>query len=361
MRDSVSKRQQINNIRKRETMTPNLNEVKVFTLLALLSGTLLSFVSASHAESVPKELLGFWTLQLESGEPAWMSVAESDGRAVVRMRVYIGPDGPFEVKEITDGQIKFSLKPKRKEKGSKVFTTRDVEVGLKDGKLAGVIIHTPNDGGETKRVAFTGKPVPAMPKPAPDLSKVRFGHPISLFNGKDLSGWRPHESDKINGWSVEDGMLVNNTTKTDFSPTGAYANLRTVAEHEDFWLHIEFLVEKDRNSGIYLRGMYEAQVVDRDSKMQGLQGVGAIFGKIAPTSQAGHPGGKWQTYDLTLVDRHITVVLNGVKVIDNQPIDSPTAGAIYTDPSAPGPIYLQGDHTAVKYKNIYLAPVVDAN
>ena len=152
--------------------------------------------------------------------------------------------------------------------------------------------------------------------------------------------------------------MVNSTPKTDFSSTGAYANLRTESEFEDFWLHIEFLVEAQRNSGVYLRGMYEAQVVDRDSRMQGLQGVGAIFSRIAPSINAGRAGGEWQTYDLTLVDRHVTVVLNGVKVIDNQPVIGPTGGAIHTDPAAPGPIYLQGDHTAVKFKNIYLAPVV---
>ena len=99
-------------------------------------------------------------------------------------------------------------------------------------------------------------------------------------------------------------------------------------------------------------------MVDRDSRMQGIQGVGAIFGAIAPSTNAGNPGGQWQTYDLTLVDRHVTVVLNGVTVIDNQPIDAPTAGAIYTNPAAAGPIYLQGDHTAVAYRDMYLAPVI---
>ena len=124
---------------------------------------------------------------------------------------------------------------------------------------------------------------------------------------------------------------------------------------EDFKLHIEFLIEKDRNSGVYLKGMYEAQVVDRDSRMQGLQGVGSVFGRVAPSENAGYEGGKWQTYDLTLVDRHITVVLNGVKVVDNQPVSLPTGGAMHTDPTLPGPIYLQGDHTSVKYRNIVLA------
>jgi len=153
-------------------------------------------------------------------------------------------------------------------------------------------------------------------------------------------------------------VLDNKTPKTDFSATGDYANLRTESEFEDFRLHIEFLVQEQRNSGIYLRGMYEAQVVDRDSRMQGINGPGAIFGRIKPSKNAGLQGGQWQTYDLTLVNRHITVVLNGETVIDNQPIIGPTAGAIYTDPAAPGPIYLQGDHTNVQYRNIYLEPVI---
>ena len=160
------------------------------------------------------------------------------------------------------------------------------------------------------------------------------------------------------GWSVKDGWLVNTTPKTDFSATGAYANLRTDAEFEDFWLHIEFNIGEARNSGVYLRGMYEAQVVDRDSRMQGKQGVGAIFGQIEPSKNAGREGGQWQTYDLTLVDRHVTVVLNGEKVIDNQPVLGPTGGAVFTDPTLPGPIHLQGDHTSVAYRNIYLAPVM---
>lgn len=313
---------------------------------------------ALNAASVPKDLLGDWSLDLGSGEPAWMSVDEKDGNPLVRMRVYIGPDGPYSITEAANGRLKFPLRRRRVAQGSDVFIESAVDVGFRNGKLDGVIIRTATDGSVNELTRFTGKRIPPMPQSPPDLSKVRFGLPILLFNGKDLGGWRPHEADKINGWSAQDGMLVNTTPKTDFSATGDHANLRTEAEFEDFWLHIEFLVDGNRNSGIYLRGMYEAQVVDRDSRMQGIQGPGAIFGRIAPSANAGKSGGQWQTYDLTLVDRHVTVVLNGVKVIDNQPIIGPTAGAIYTDPSAPGPIYLQGDHTTVKYKNIYLAPVL---
>ncbi len=335
-------------------MIAPIRQTALFVFLAISCPLALPVRGAS----VPEALLGDWSLHLESGEPAWLSIYEEGGRPFARMRIYIGPDGPYEIAEVVDGRVRFSLRRRRAAPGSEVFVQTNVNVGLVNGRLDGVIARTASDGSGSERIRFGGKRIPPMPKSPPDLSKVRFGHPISLFNGKDLTGWRPHEPDKINGWHARDGMLVNTTNKTDFSATGDHANLRTVAEFEDFWLHIEYLVEEQRNSGVYLRGMYEAQVVDRDSRMQGIQGPGAIFGRIAPSSNAGNPGGQWQTYDLTLVDRHITVVLNGVKVIDNQPIIGPTAGAIYTDPSAPGPIYLQGDHTTVRYKDIYLAPVV---
>lgn len=317
-------------------------------LVLLLSG----IASVTSAD----DLSGDWSLELESGLPAWMSIQESDGKPLIYMRLYVGSAGPYKEVEETNGQLTFALKKNKNAKN-----TATVYVGLKAGKLDGEIVRQLPDGS-TEREAFTGTKIPPMPKSAPDLSKVRFGLPIALFNGKDLTGWTPHkpqhEPEKKNGWSVKDGLLKNTTPKTDFSATGAYANLRTEAVFEDFWLHIEFLVEEQRNSGVYLRGMYEAQVVDRDSRMQGLQGVGAIFGMIEPTRNAGRPGGEWQSYDITLVDRHVTVVLNGEKVVDNQPVTGPTAGAVHTNPSEPGPIYLQGDHTNVSYRDIYLAPVL---
>lgn len=336
----------------------NLNMTKKFapTVLLLLCLLILTGAASTHAESVPADLRGDWSLHLDSGEPAWMSVGEKE----VRMRIYVGPEGPYQITKVSDGRVHFLRKTRRKTTaGKRISVASVVTVGITQGKLDGSIESTPRDGGESGTVRFTGKRIPPLPRSAPDLSKVRFGHPIPLLNGKDLTGWRPHEKDKKMGWSVKDGLLVNETPKTDFSATGDHANLRTVAEFEDFWLHAEFLIEAQRNSGIYLRGIYEAQVVDRDSRMQGLQGVGAIFGRIAPSVNAGNPPGEWNTYDITLVDRHVTVVLNGVKVIDNHPVVGPTGGAIYTDPGAPGPIYLQGDHTAVKYRNIYLAPVVN--
>jgi len=323
---------------------------------AVLLLALLAILPCLAKGAVPDALIGDWSLSLSTNEPAWLKVDRVDGELVVYMRVHVQSAGPHKHTELENGRLTFPIKIKREGEDGPRVTTNSVSVGLKEGKLDGVIV---NDELEApyNRIPFTGKKFPPMP-PKPDLSKVKFGHPISLFNGKDLTGWRLYNPKKKNGWKAVDGMLVNETPKTDFSSTGSYGNLQTEAEFDDFWLHIEFLVEGGRNSGVYLRGMYEAQVVDRDSRMQGLQGVGAIFSRIAPSVNAGREPGEWQTYDLTLVDRHVTVVLNGVKVIDNQPVEGPTGGAIHTDPTTPGPIHLQGDHTAVKYRDIYLAPVV---
>ena len=79
---------------------------------------------------------------------------------------------------------------------------------------------------------------------------------------------------------------------------------------------------------------------------------------ITPTSAAEKPAGEWQSLDITLVKRHVTVVLNGTKIIDNQPLLGCTGGALWSDESRPGPIYLQGDHTGVEYRDIVLRPVV---
>ena len=220
-----------------------------------------------------------------------------------------------------------------------------------------IVIHQPKQDGKFEQVTYSGKRMPPLP-PRPDLATVRFGKPIELFNGKNLDGWKLTNPKQLNGWKAVNGELVNTTPKLDFAPYSRYGNLQTVQEFTDFRLTIEFKVPPGGNSGIYLRGIYEAQVVDRDSRMQGIQGVGAIFGRIPPSENAGHVGGEWNAYDITLVDRHVTVILNGRKVIDNQAIVGCTNGALHADETIPGSLYLQGDHTAVSYRNIVLHPVV---
>lgn len=338
------------------------------TLLARLSRNVFSFAclillgavstaQAANSSSIPSSLLGDWSLDIPVEDAGWLSVSGTTDAPVVCMLMHVGSTKPLKNVSVENGTLNFTIKQNREKKGGPILSTETIKVGMKNGKLKGTHnLITAN--GQRTATPFSGirlSPMPSKPK----LSKVRYGKPITLFNGKDLTGWRLSHPHKVKGWSAKNGELVNDTPKTDFSATGAYANLRTDAEFEDFKLHIEFNIGAQRNSGVYLRGIYEIQVVDRDSRMQGLQGPGAVFSRILPTENAGKPGGEWQSYDITLQDRHITVVLNGKKVIDNQPVIGPTGGALYSNVDAPGPIYLQGDHTSVKYRNIVLTPALD--
>jgi hypothetical protein len=108
---------------------------------------------------------------------------------------------------------------------------------------------------------------------------------------------------------------------------------------------------------VYLRGIYEVQVMDSHGRGLDSHHMGAIYSRITPTVSAEKPAGQWQTMDITLCDRHVTVVLNGTPIIDNQPLLGCTGGALWSDEFRPGPIYLQGDHTAVSYRNIVLTPI----
>jgi hypothetical protein len=86
--------------------------------------------------------------------------------------------------------------------------------------------------------------------------------------------------------------------------------------------------------------------------------MGGVYSRIAPRVAAEKPAGQWQTFDITLLDRHVTVKLNGRTLIDNEPLLGCTGGALWSDEFKPGPIYLQGDHTGVSYRNIVLTPIV---
>jgi hypothetical protein len=180
-----------------------------------------------------------------------------------------------------------------------------------------------------------------------------------LFNGRDLTGWRLIEPSAKNGWSVENGTLANRPApQVEGQPRQRFGNLRTEREFEDFNLKLEVSVPAGSNSGVYLRGIYEVQVHDSFGKPLDSHNMGAIYSRITPSVAAEKPPGEWQTLDITLVDRHATVVLNGKTIIDNEPLAGCTGGALWSDQFRPGPIFLQGDHGAVSYRNLTLRPVV---
>jgi len=138
-----------------------------------------------------------------------------------------------------------------------------------------------------------------------------------------------------------------------------YGNLRTLAEYEDFRLTTDVSVDLHGNSGIYLRGIYEVQVMESYGTPRDSHHMGAVYSRITPSKAVERAPGKWQTLDITLVDRHITVILNGTTIIDNLPLLGCTGGALTSDEFRPGPLYLQGDHSAVKYRNMVLTPIIN--
>jgi 3-keto-disaccharide hydrolase len=306
---------------------------------------------------------GAWELTIPGGGAGWLGVDEDNGQLHANLLWGGGSVVPVKDVKTEMGRLVLTRKhsSRRKGKDGKTITRVSTEtiVARADGDdLHLLLINTGPDGKEKSRARFTGHREPPMP-PAPDLSQVKFGEPIQLFNGKDLTGWRLVEPDAINGWSVKDGVLVNDAPQHKGKPRQHYGNLRTDKEFNDFNLTLEVCVPEKGNSGVYLRGIYEVQVLDSYGKPLDSHNMGAIYSRIKPTVAAEKPAGEWETLNITLVQRHVTVILNGKKIIDNQPIAGCTGGALWSDVTRPGPIMLQGDHSSVRYRNIVLRPVVN--
>jgi hypothetical protein len=172
---------------------------------------------------------------------------------------------------------------------------------------------------------------------------------VSLFNGKDLTGWHLRNPTGPNGWKVQNGFYVDTPPSTD---------IQTDAEYYDFQLHVEFNVsEGDGNSGVYMRDKYEVQIFNSYGKPLVDSGCGALYRRIAPAVNASKPAGEWQIFDITFIGKHLTVIQNGQKVLDNVDVGPMGTGAASQRPDGPGPLRLQGDHNAVSFRNIRIRPL----
>lgn len=323
---------------------------------------LMAGVATACAADDAKPFLGRWALTIPGGGPGWLGITAEKGWYDASILWGGGSVVPVSSVWFSDGNLFVTRthEVKRKDASGKVIRVQqftDLVAGQVWGDTLELKLYSPRENGRGVREAtLSGKRIPPLP-PAPDLGKVKFGKPIVLFNGRNLDGWRTTDS-RPSGWAAEDGILRNRAIQEEGKPHRSYANLRTEREFEDFNLTLEVNVPKGGNSGVYLRGIYEVQVTDSYGKPLDSHHMGAIYSRITPTVNAEKPAGQWQTMDLTLVDRHVTVILNGKKIIDNQPLLGCTGGALWSDEFRPGPIYLQGDHTSVDYRNIILRPVI---
>ncbi len=308
---------------------------------------LLSLAAACFAAALPlaaeaqagAPIIGRWDLTVQGTDrvyPSWVEVSLSGHRTLVG-RFVAGGGSARPIGKVTfdNGRVQFTLPPQWELQATEV----QVEATLTGDKLAGIITQP---SGEKHR--FTGVRAPTLRRSAPPV----WGKEIVLFGGSDMKAWEALPGGD-NQWKVVNGLLTN---------TKSGANLATRDKFTDFKLHLEFRVPKNGNSGIYLRGRHEVQVEDSPLGEPLSTHLGGVYGFLVPNEQAHLGAGVWQTFDITLIGRRVTVVLNGKTVIADQTIPGITGGALDANEGEPGPIYLQGDHTSVEYRNIRITPVV---
>ena len=325
--------------------------------------TFLLLVTTIDAQELKNEnqFLGMWTLDIENGNVGWLHVHEDNGYLDASVmweggsvlpagHAYLADDHTLVVTRVFEKEL-----PDTNER--KHYLSYVIRFTKVKDKIIGHFEGPRWDGNGEVSLACIGKKLPPM-NDAPDLSKVKYGSAINLFNGKDLSGWSIIHPSHKNGFKVVNGELRNDPTQIAGEDYIYYGNLRTAQEFEDFNLNLEVNVPEGDNSGIYLKGIYEVQVYDSYGKELDSHHMGALYSRITPSVAAERPAGTWQTLDITLLDRHVTIKLNGQTIIDNQPVLGPTGGAIMSDVFAPGPIFLQGDHGNVAYRNIVLKPIL---
>jgi Domain of Unknown Function (DUF1080) len=292
---------------------------------------------SKNADSVAP-FLGRWDLTLQAPNrtyPSWLELRQEGGKLSAQMVGRWGNARPLPKVAISDGKLTF-VSPKDEEaaQADMIF----------EGTLNGAILSGTVNGPDGKTWKWTGRRAPALHR----SGTPSWGKPVSLFDGKDLTGWHASDPKAPKTWTVEDGNLV--------SP-GNGPELINDSKFEDFKLHVEFNCGENANSGVYLRGRYEVQIETESIDEPPSHHMGSIYGFLAPTPEQPRTPGKWQTYDITLVGRMVTVIQNGQTIIDNKEIPGITGGALDSHEGLPGPIYLQGSEKGrVMFRKIVITP-----
>jgi len=294
--------------------------------------------ATSSSSDSARPFLGRWDLTLAAPDreyPSWLELREENGLLIAQMVGRWGNARPLPSAELSDGHLKF-VSPKEEE-GSK---TDMVFVGTLTGKILSGTTNAP-DG---KTWQWTGRRAPVLKRTSPP----NWTSPIPLFNGKDLTGWHEDKAGASPAWKVENGTLIT---------PGNGPELINDSKFEDFKLHVEFNCGPESNSGVYLRGRYEVQIETDSVAEPPSHHTGGVYGFLAPSPELPRKPGEWQTYDITLIGRMVTVVQNGKTIIDNKEIPGITGGALDSHEELPGPIYLQGTEKGrVLFRSIVITP-----
>ncbi len=304
-------------------------------LIALVASSPLASGVAFARGATPRDttpsIAGRWDITITGPHgkfPSWLEVSPSgNGYLVGRFVGIVGSARPISRVDFSGGVMHFAIPPQW-EQGTGDLT---VEGRLESDALNGSM--TFPDG---KRMEWTATRAPSLRRTA----APKWGPSMRLFNGTTLAGWHALGT---NQWRAVNGILQ--------SPQSG-ANLVTDSTFSDYQLHIEFRYPKGSNSGVYQRGRYEVQIEDSVTADTQDDLLGAVYGFISPSAVMAKQPGEWQSYDITLVGRMITVVANGKTVICNREIPGITGGAIDSNEGEPGPLLLQGDHGPIEYRNI---------
>jgi len=297
----------------------------VFTILSILLTPALSTQTRNR-------FAGRWDITVTAQDatyPNWMELVEKDGELQVRVQPRGGAVRPAVAVKADGSRLFVAVSPAS---GNRLAVSWELE--LKGDRFTGA-----QKTGESVSGQLVGVRAPAL-KGAPPKA---WTDPEPLFNGKDLTGWEPVGSASNFYWTVKDGELVNEQRG---------GNIKTTRTFDDFKLHIDFNCPERGNSGLYLRGRYEIQIGTEGGREPSRE-MGAIFGFFPASRDLPLRLGEWQSYDVTLIGRYVTVVRNGVTIHENQEIPGITGGALDSREAEPGPFYIQGDHSGgLRFRNI---------
>lgn len=307
----------------------------------LLIALMFLFAVTAFAQPVgyADKILGRWDVTVQGSDgtsfPSWFEIQHrTEGQIMARVVGHFGSMRYATEATYKDGQLTIAV-PRQYEVAPPVL----IFAGKLEGdKLVGTV-----QDEKGAPVNWTAVKAPEMRR----TTKPNWGASIKLFNGKDLTGWKQRNNLHPNCWMVENGLLSNKTPCAD---------LISEQKFTDFKLHVEFQNVKTGNSGIYLRGRHEVQINDAYGQAADSLRMGGVYGFLKPNANASKAPGEWQVFDITLIGRRVTVVLNGQTVIENEEIPGITGGALDSNEGEPGPIMMQGDHTKVMFRNITITP-----
>jgi len=309
--------------------------MRTLASLAFTAALVAAAVSTTGADH--KAFLGRWNLTgtgTDSNAIYWLEIKEENGQLTGMFLNRGGSPVKLASVEVKDDELVITTAAPEGRPG------QTFRVKSKGDRLEGS-----TTVGE-RTLEFTGARPPSWPAANANATHT-YGKPVELFDGKSLDTWNLQVADRPSGWTIVDGAMTNEAKAN---------NLVSKQTFKDFKIQAEYRIESGSNSGIYLRGRYEVQIQDDAGKALDSLRMGGVYGFIAPSVDAARPPGTWQTLDVELAGRFVTVVLNGTTIIDNQEIPGITCGAIDSNEGAAGPIMLQGDHGAIEFRNLTIAP-----